>query len=321
MSKIIKDINFFTDKDKEKYKDIEEYLNPIYGVVMRETGYIENNYYLANQRSAVKQPLTSEMSFILKISTVVPPDVKPTKDIIQYINPYTIGRYIAILYFYKKTANKFVYDLLLKSLYDQQNPRKSIEYSRAFALLTAHNPNEKEKEETSKEIFHILLYCLWWVSNNMEGIQNYYRGINDTFNQINTREITPINYSRNEISRVISDLSPPDRKTQLGKLLKVEKDKEKIAIIRSEIDKLRSSQRVVREAAAEPSKLDNNIGEIEALIKLLNDPKAEKDTLRESEGYVQNMAIIKKLNEKFKTDITTRLKDLVVAFPIVSNKK
>ena len=49
MSKIVKDINFFTDKDRETYRDIEEYLNPVYGVIMCESGYIENNYYIAEQ--------------------------------------------------------------------------------------------------------------------------------------------------------------------------------------------------------------------------------------------------------------------------------
>jgi len=216
MPKIVKHVNFFREVDKLNYNDIEQYLNPIYGVIMCESGYIENNYYIAKQRidneskrKQVIQPgaraeekkesgdsqleeeesdmsLTPEMKVIEAISTVVPPNVKPTKDIIQFIDPHTIGSFIAALYFYRKINDRSIYEFLILKI--KKRLVRDQDFSRAFAVLT-NNFTPKESQEMSKEMFHILLYCLWWVSNNMDGIKQYYAGINYTFEQLNT-EIT-----------------------------------------------------------------------------------------------------------------------------------
>ena len=271
MQNIIKHINFFRKEDRTNYGDIEEYLNPIYGVIMCETGYIENNYYLAKQRkdkeTSKKEPIvqsgpqaeekkdpahsraeeveqskelhhtkvdklkqeeydmsiTPEMKFILKISAVVPPNVKPNKAIMQYLTPYIYGRYIAILYFYinltdeniqtfhtsiKKTAADLKRDSLeilshrvYKKLTEELNEEigTKIPQARKLDLLknflnVVKDKDTKAKDKSgieedelkpSKEMFHILLYCVWWISDDIEGIREYYRGVNATFDRIN----------------------------------------------------------------------------------------------------------------------------------------
>ena len=364
MPKIIKDINFFKKDDIKIYGDIEQYLNPIYGVIMCESGYIENNYYIAKQREDCKKrkeeflkkkvkeaslqaspqasrqaeeeeeekkeeqqikkdekrsddddddnKLTPEMEFIYKISTVVLPNVKPTKDVIEYINPYIIGRYIAILFFYNKTSNDELHELLIKTLIHEQQlqaPEKSdVEFRRVFGLLTSTNATKKEK--TSKEIFHILLYCLWWISDNIEGIKNYYRGINETFKQINTKEITPLNYSKNDIGRVIDELFPNERKNHLTKSLADEEDKEQKGAIISELKKIKSDEA-------------HHADKIVRLVELLNKTKVAKD---DSERKIsvdiddKDMAIITKLNEDVKKDISTKLSG-IADFPIITIKE
>ena len=354
---IIKHLNFFRTDDIKIYDDIEQYLNPIYGVIMCESGYIENNYYIAKQREDCKkrkeeflekkvkeasqqasqqaeeekkeeqQPkkdekrsdddddnnkLTPEMEFIYKISTVVLPNVRPTKDIIEYINPYIIGRYIAILFFYNKTSNDELHELLIKTLIHEQKlqvPGKSdVEFLRVFGLLTSTNTTKKEK--TSKEIFHILLYCLWWISDNIEGIKNYYRGINETFKQINTKEITPLNYSKNDIVIAIDELFPNERKNHLTESLAGEKDKEKKGAIIKELKKIKSDEAL-------------HADKIVRLVELLNKTKAAKD---DSERNIsvdvddKDMAIITKLNEDVKKHISTKLSG-IADFPIITIKE
>jgi len=260
MSKIIKHINFFREDDKSIYGDIDEYLNPIYGVIMCESGYIENNYYLGKQRiekskdadkpvTQTRQPqhqeekkeeeteemsnsdleeeeeekeeeidmsITPEMKFILKISTVVPPNVKPSKDIMQHFTPYIYGRYIAILYCYinlnDENINTFYKSIKPKNTIQRTDTLHTLSYTIYHQLtveLTAEIKEEKKEKvnfsklfgnylhvvkqplpgeenvKPSKELFHILLYCLWWICDNMEGIKEYYRGMNVTFDRIN----------------------------------------------------------------------------------------------------------------------------------------
>ena len=205
---IIKDINFFSESDKKEYTDIEEFLNPIYGVIMCETGYITNNYWLGKKRSDEKnESITNEMNFVYKTSRLVIPNIQPTIDIMKYVNAYDIGNYIALLYFYNKTQNGVIFNKLYKDFKVRKDQEKDNEekeekenekilikekvnnknnFNRAFGIIASHfKVEQKDNKPFSKEMFHILLYCLWWVSNNMDGIKNYYKGINDTFKIIN----------------------------------------------------------------------------------------------------------------------------------------
>ena len=85
-------INFFTDEDGE----IEQFLNPIYGLILSESGFIINNYWLGKNNF-----LSNEVSkLIIKISKDIPGSVQPTNDILK-LKPIDFGRYIAIKYINK----------------------------------------------------------------------------------------------------------------------------------------------------------------------------------------------------------------------------
>ena len=319
MPQIIKHVNFFRDEDSTNYGDIEEYLNPIYGVIMCESGYIENNYYLAKERELrklVAQPqqqqqqdqeeekkesgesqveeqeeeerdmsITPEMEAILKMSTVVSPNVKPNKDIMQHFSPYMYGRYIAILYVYT-----YVYSNLnltkekISKLYRSIIPKKSVQpkdtlhtlsyaiykeltdelvtemkeknekvnFSKLFGsyLHVVKKPLDKEENvKPSKEIFHILLYCLWWVSNNMEGVKEYYRGINFTFERINKTIL------KGDISLKLFPIVNITEEEQVEKVEKEEKKEEEEGVPLATSKK--SFEYIVEEIVYKPFKVIN----------------------------------------------------------------
>jgi len=277
MSKIIKNINFFKEKDRENYKDIDDYLNPVYGAIMCESGYIENNYYLAAKHKLEMKSLdglSDEMKLIYNISNVVHPNVKPTKDIIQYLKPYAYGRLVAILYFYTKLTSEniqavytvfkevpsktdkpsklahIIYKMLRADFTKEMNIKatsllevervegveekmsvtalaKTVKFHDLFRkyLNVIDEPKEgKEIVPPSKEIFHILLYCLWWVSADIDGIRDYYRGINETFTKINKKlsslffPIFPI-VEIKEIKEEMNDDAPPTFESIVGELV------------------------------------------------------------------------------------------------------
>ena len=218
---IIKYINFFNKSNMKKpYEDIEEYLNPVYGVIMCETGYITNNFWLGKKHDDLQEgkkhedlqeDMTDEMKFVFKTSRPILPNIQPKIDIMKYVNTYDIGNYIALLYFYNKTQNGEIFNKLyheFKLRKNQEKDKEEIEeknninivikekeknkdnFNRAFGLISSNfnvgqNKEPKYNKPFSKEMFHILLYCLWWVSNNMDGIQSYYNGINNMFTLIN----------------------------------------------------------------------------------------------------------------------------------------
>ena len=214
---IIKDVNFFEDGDKKYYDDIDEYLNPVYGCIMNEIGYIENNYYLAKEINGDEEKMLSpEMKYMKKILTVVPPNVRPTIDIMKYISPYNIGRFIACLYFYNKTnnnENKKKNDEIIKDIIsgikNEENDKK--DFPRAFGLLTSLF---KSNNTLSKEMFHIVLYCLWWTCNDINGIKEYYKGLNKTFGEIN--EIIAKTHKNNE--KILDDTPLKDYNTKIKTL-------------------------------------------------------------------------------------------------------
>ena len=349
MSKIVKDINFFTDKDRETYRDIEEYLNPVYGVIMCESGYIENNYYIAEQINPrdplveviapegltvpgaasvaveglaqeaaspekkeeididLTAELSDEMKFIQKISISVPPYIKPTKDIIGAIDPYTIGRYIAILYFYLKTRNRKMYDLLITSLIEEKETLIEVEeekekesktkaFTNAFDLLKSHL---NDRKETSKEIFHILLYCLWWTAGNLDGIKNYYKGVNESFTQINKTEMPEIPQS--DIREAIIKVNKEYFDTKYP--IRYAKDQS-------------SRKKMLDEMNAEKRKdpLDNQVKEISDFIKKINTKQLELSDIEIEKK--------EKIDKVYKVLQETKLKDVkdFNVFPIIGVK-
>jgi hypothetical protein len=89
-------INFFTNQE------MNDYLNPIYGLIMCESGYVINNYYLAKSKLID----TPESQLIeKKICKEIPGSIQPTNDIMK-LQPIDFGRYIAIKYINMK--NKII---------------------------------------------------------------------------------------------------------------------------------------------------------------------------------------------------------------------
>jgi hypothetical protein len=181
----VQDINLFTDLDMEKY------MNPIHGLVLCNTGYIPNIYWL-NKSNFINQklmPYLSEQSLadltnkgelINKVCKDIPGNIQPTNKLMDF-KPIDYGRYIAIKYFNNKhqfisinsVKNKIIID---QKLIKEENIRKILIY-------------DIDKIKTLIPIldndlftFHIILYCLCWVANNDNGITEYYQGINEVFN-------------------------------------------------------------------------------------------------------------------------------------------
>ena len=171
-------INFFTNLKMAKY------LNPIYGLIYSEIGYISNNYYL-NEMKLIN---TEENSYIKDITKSIPGDIQPTNKIMK-LKPIDFGRYIAIKYIYMdnpglieiggsgKVKLHFKNQNNIDNL-DIENINNYINKLRKFFPL----------EKTNTNYFYILLYCFWWIANNYEGILAYYNGINEVIDIINRLE-------------------------------------------------------------------------------------------------------------------------------------
>ena len=66
-------INYFTNQE------MYNYLNPIYGLIMCESGFVINNYYL-NKSKFIDTP---ESELIKKICKIIPGTIQPTNDIMK----------------------------------------------------------------------------------------------------------------------------------------------------------------------------------------------------------------------------------------------
>jgi len=167
-------INLFSDPDMELY------LNPIYGLIMCESGYIINNYYLRESKLID----TPESILIKKISKSIPGSVQPTNDIMLNIRPIDIGHYIAIKYINKNSNNELINisekGKILISI-DKIKEEDSNKLKIYITKMNKWNPIDK----IDIFYFHILLYCLWWVANDDEGIIEYYEGIEEVFKIFN----------------------------------------------------------------------------------------------------------------------------------------
>lgn len=182
--KTIKNINLFTDER------MEEFMNPVYGFFMCECGYITNNYYLDKIKSS---PLTK---IINKITKDEDGFRRPVNEIKENLNSIDIGRYIGLLYansFYtiKGKSNK-LFKVDKEILFDQKiNDKKFNKILGEYINKSKLIRNTIFKEElVLQDSFHLLLYCLWWIANNREGIKNYYEGINEIFIIMNQLELS-----------------------------------------------------------------------------------------------------------------------------------
>jgi hypothetical protein len=170
-------INLFINSDMEKY------LNPIYGYYMCENGYISNNYFL------VKKKLidTKHSDTIKRICKLIPGAIQPTNDIMK-LKPIDFGRYIAIKYV--NMQNKIEGNNIINSINDsgkiifhnKLNKADTLKLNEYISKLRRFIPINTDNEEL---YFHFILYCLWWNSNNDDGIVEYYKGINEILEIIN----------------------------------------------------------------------------------------------------------------------------------------
>ena len=168
-------INLFTDKE------MEQYLNPIYGMILCNNGYIPNNYFLK-----MSQFIDTEQSNIIKKTcTNINGIIKPTK-IIMELKAIDFGRYIAIKYINLKynflkinnDGNKISYIQERKIIVDNDDLTKINTYAQKLRSFIPFDKNDLF-------CFHIILYCFWWCANNDDGIVQYYNGINEVIEMLN----------------------------------------------------------------------------------------------------------------------------------------
>jgi hypothetical protein len=208
------DLPYITKIDKinlfkptiQSHKDMEPYLNPIYGLIMHKSGYIKNKFFLSkaqkNTKSVSVQSESSEPSApsessksskpsepsklneyykYYRLLKEIPGQIQPNNENME-VKPIDIGRYIALLYISKDYQNlskmetrKIIYNIC-NNKFDANKIQKF--FTNTLKLIKECFPIVKT---TNIDDFHIILFCLWWVLNNDEGIKDYYTGINEIF--------------------------------------------------------------------------------------------------------------------------------------------
>jgi hypothetical protein len=153
-----------TAKDNIKLcldSEMDKLLNPIYGLIMCESGYITNNFYLN------KIINTNESKIINKICKDIEETIQPTNNIMN-LTPIDFGRYIAIKYINKKTK-------IIESIKDKvtfiskiNNSKTDKEFlNNSISKLRSFIPINTLCDDV---YFHLILYCFWWTANNKDGI-------------------------------------------------------------------------------------------------------------------------------------------------------
>jgi hypothetical protein len=168
---------------------MEPYLNPVYGSYMCESGFITNTFYLYKAFPSTELEYAKK---IIKLSRSINDSIQPNLDF-ENVDPIDIGRYIALLYICKNninfiTINSNGRDLNVNEQFNHTDKeKKSIldshrvtlkSYIDKIKLLKTTFPIKDSNDMTEID-FHIILYCLWWISKNDKGIINYYKGINE----------------------------------------------------------------------------------------------------------------------------------------------
>jgi len=105
----IKNINIFTNPDMEKF------LNPIYGLIMSKTDYIDNILKLDTIRHFnPKNSIIDEYNAIKCIINPTNREYKPNNAIINRLTPFMIGQYLALLYYCKDKNKETITTLKIK---------------------------------------------------------------------------------------------------------------------------------------------------------------------------------------------------------------
>jgi len=202
----IKLINRFTNPI------MEQYLNPIYGLFMCYSGFISNIWFLNNSGFDFDN-LQDNLQFLGATSVDINNiynknndiihvikkciigtndyDVRPTK-FLRNIDPSKFGKYIAIKYI-NKSSNILKYNINRKGTYtfdninskDKEKDKDNVKTLAEVIIAFGEFKFILEEKYNDEIYFHILLFCFWWVSNNISGIEAYYNGIKDIFTIVN----------------------------------------------------------------------------------------------------------------------------------------
>jgi hypothetical protein len=181
----LNNINLFTDPDMEKH------MNPIYGLILCNNGFLINNYLL-NKSNLINTTLSKHIRLICK---KIPGIIQPT-DKLMGKNPIDYGRFIAIKYINKLNNHKLLTfnrrDLETYSI-DKCTEELLRKYKNTINCDSHHILFYFTDIHDDYIYFHIILFCLLWNTNNYNGFEEYYKGIKEIFDLLghNTKINTP----------------------------------------------------------------------------------------------------------------------------------
>jgi hypothetical protein len=193
---IIKDVysvNIFTDKEMEKY------MNPIYGYILTKNDLLLNlykiyyycgeiNFFSDDDRSYFGSDNINHIQHMCKITNkvcrIIPGTIQPTIELMNY-EPINYGRYIGLKYI----NNKLLKDLITIN----PGKNKTVINERLIKKQEVKDMLIKCIDDIRKYIpffdddkfsYQMILFCMFWVSNNENGISQYYEGIKEVFDLI-----------------------------------------------------------------------------------------------------------------------------------------
>ena len=184
----------------EKYDhQMEKYMNPIYGLVYCEIGYVPNIFYLRQSNFTIDNVPQNHVDIIRNTCKQEPGStvIKPTNNIMANVVTLTdIGHYIAIKYVNMIAASDDAKIVILNNnkyvpgrLYiNNPNYNKNKELQQKWSsVITSISKFNRYIPLTDNDIFafHMILFCLWWKVGNNDGFDYYYKGIQDVFDIVN----------------------------------------------------------------------------------------------------------------------------------------
>ena len=198
--------NYFYLKDEPKKKEIEiEIEIPIdheVESILEQLKIIEIeesiNYEVGSisEQSKILEIEQKHKDMIHIIKRIIRNDntvLKPTKHIMETLKPIDFGRFIAIKYinnkkpFLKRDKKKQL--TYISTIFNKEISDKLLSFINKFHDLNNNMPIRVDKYNDYIH-FWLLLYCLWWITNNDNGIKEYYEGLNEVFSIFQKEQIT-----------------------------------------------------------------------------------------------------------------------------------